>query len=83
MVYILLFIKHSVKLEFSPSLLMADFQEREPHFHSILELRIPFNSKNGSKHEEKAQFLLQNRARLNENRHSSLFQESILGINRF
>jgi len=44
MVYILLFIKHSVKLEFSPNLLSVNFKEREPHFYSILELRLPFNS---------------------------------------
>lgn len=61
MVYILLFIKHSVKLEFSPSLLMVDFQEREPHFHSIPELRgFLLIQKNGPKHEERAQILLQN-----------------------
>jgi hypothetical protein len=41
----LLFIKHSVKLKFGPNLLIVNFKEREPHFHSILELRIPFNSK--------------------------------------
>lgn len=45
MVVILLFIKHSVKLKFGPNLLIVNFKEREPHFHSILELRIPFNSK--------------------------------------
>jgi len=63
---------------------MVNFKKRKLHFHSILELRGSLLiQKNGPKHEERAQFLLQNCARLNENKHSSFFQESVIGIKRF